>query len=176
MFEQVNNSIMCGNEPMTLNLDILSLIFLILVIFEIGFLVGRQWQLKWVVRILMGNRFVSLPAPAETDSKKTSLISQDSTASQCLSMVADKQQLDPQNVENLFFQEKLPFQAPKRSNTANFQLILEKRGSSLIKVEKYEQVSEFESSSSLATFEFNKLKQTMKRMSETDTEGDKNGI
>lgn len=176
MFEQASETVLCRGEATTLNLNVLNLVFLVFVIFELGFLVGRQWQLKWIVRILMGNRFASLPAPAESESKKSSLISQDSTASECLSMVADKQHLDPENVETLFFQEKLPFQAPKRNLTANFQLILEKRGSSLFKVEKYEQVSEFEGSSTLATYEFNKLKQTMKRMSETEVEADKNGI
>jgi hypothetical protein len=39
-------------------------------------------------------------------------------------MVADKQKFDPENVETLFFQEKIPFQAPKRNTKANFQVIL----------------------------------------------------
>lgn len=124
MFEQASSITLCVEEALTLNLNVLDLVFLVFVIFELGFLVGRQWQLKWIVRILMTNRFVSLPAPSEAESKKSSLISQDSTASECLSMVADKQHLDPDNVETLFFQEKLPFQATKRNTTSNFQLIL----------------------------------------------------
>ena len=82
-----------GGE-MAININLFELSFLVFFIFELGFLVGKQCQLKWIVRMLMGNRFQYLP-PSEHQVKKSSSISQDSTASECLTMVADKQNLDP---------------------------------------------------------------------------------
>ena len=160
----------------SITVNAVELVFVVLFMFEVGFLVGKQWQLKEIVKNLMNRNYKSLPPSADTHSQKRTLIPQDSHAPQCLALAHERQNLDPQNVESHLFQEKLPFQAPKRNTRANFQLVLERKGSSLLKVEKYEQVTEFESSSTLATYEFNKLLQTMKSMSENETESDKTGI
>ena len=80
---------------MAIHINLLELGFLVFFIFELGFLVGKQSQLKWIVRMLMGNRSQHLLPPPEDDIKKSPSLSQDSTASECLTMVADKQNLDP---------------------------------------------------------------------------------
>jgi hypothetical protein len=63
MFQILDTKTYTFSPEITLSVNVLELVFLILFIFELGFLVGKQWQFKWIVRVMMTNRFLSLPPP-----------------------------------------------------------------------------------------------------------------
>jgi hypothetical protein len=45
-----------------ITITVFELIFLILLVFELGFLVGKQWQLKTLIKHMMNNWTLSLPS------------------------------------------------------------------------------------------------------------------